>query len=128
LNLSRIAKASRSSRNDRPRLTVGRIAALAALPCDLTKAAFRGLEVFTSVLMAPVIALLGRNPVRMRGTASVTVPFLGMAVRNQGIGGAARLCLVASVRVARRRLRRAVQTFRASGFAARPQISIGETP
>jgi SulP family sulfate permease len=31
------------------------------------------------------------------GTASATVPFLALAVRNQGIGGAAKVCMVAAV-------------------------------
>src|SRR5579863_6087490 len=55
------------------------------------------LGVFTSILTAPVIALLGRNPVLIGGTASATVPFLALAVRRQGIGGAAKVCMVASV-------------------------------
>ena len=52
---------------------------------------------FTSILTAPVIALLGRNPVLIGGTASATVPFIALAVRNQGIGGAAKVSIVASV-------------------------------
>ncbi len=55
------------------------------------------LGVFTSILTAPIIALLGRNPVLIGGTASATVPFLALAVRSQGIGGAAKVCMVASV-------------------------------
>jgi SulP family sulfate permease len=53
--------------------------------------------VFTSILTAPIIALLGRNPVLIGGTASATVPFIALAVRNQGIGGAAKVSIVASV-------------------------------
>ena len=45
------------------------------------------LGVLTSVLTAPITALLGRNPVLIGGTASVTVPFIASAVRGQGVGG-----------------------------------------
>ena len=55
------------------------------------------LGVFTSILTAPVIALMGRNPVLIGGTASATVPFIAAAVRSQGIGGAAKVSIVASV-------------------------------
>src|SRR5579863_7543691 len=55
------------------------------------------LGVFTSILTAPIIALLGRNPVLIGGTASATVPFMAIAVRSQGVGGAAKVSLVASV-------------------------------
>src|SRR5258708_77590 len=55
------------------------------------------LGVFTSILTAPVIALLGRNPVLIGGTASATVPFIAIAVRSQGVGGAAKVSIVASV-------------------------------
>src|SRR3954466_13385480 len=55
------------------------------------------LGVFKSILTAPIIALLGRNPVLIGGTASATVPFLALAVRNQGIGGAAKVSIAASV-------------------------------
>src|SRR5436190_16017425 len=79
----------------------GAIAALIALPYGLAMAAMMGLPpvlgVFTSVLTAPIIALLGRNPVLIGGTASATVPFIAMAVRSQGIGGAAKVSIVASV-------------------------------
>ena len=79
----------------------GMIAALIALPYGLAMASLMGLPpvlgVFTSILTAPIIALLGRNPVLIGGTASATVPFLALAVRNQGIGGAAKVCMVASV-------------------------------
>ncbi len=53
-----------------------------ALPYGLAMAALMGLPpvlgVFTSILTAPVIALLGRNPVLIGGTASATVPFIAM--------------------------------------------------
>jgi SulP family sulfate permease len=55
------------------------------------------LGIFTSVLTAPIIALLGRNPVLIGGTASATVPFIAAAVRSQGVGGAAKVSMVASV-------------------------------
>jgi SulP family sulfate permease len=55
------------------------------------------LGVFTSILTAPIIALLGRNPVLIGGTASATVPFLVLAVRTQGPGGAAKISIVAAV-------------------------------
>jgi SulP family sulfate permease len=79
----------------------GAVAALIALPYGLAMASMMGLPpvlgVFTSILTAPVIALLGRNPVLIGGTASATVPFIAIAVRNQGIGGAAKVSMVASV-------------------------------
>ena len=79
----------------------GVIAALIALPYGLAMASMMGLPpvlgVFTSILTAPIIALLGRNPVLIGGTASATVPFIALAVRNQGIGGAAKVSMVASV-------------------------------
>lgn len=79
----------------------GAIAALIALPYGLAMASLMGLPpvlgVFTSILTAPVTALLGRNPVLIGGTASATVPFIAMAVRSQGLGGAAKVSLVAGV-------------------------------
>jgi len=79
----------------------GVIAALIALPYGLAMASLMGLPpvlgVYTSILTAPVIALLGRNPVLIGGTASATVPFIALAVRSQGVGGAAKVSLVASV-------------------------------
>src|SRR3984957_21029261 len=79
----------------------GRIAALIALPYGLSMAALMGLPpilgVVTSICTAPITALLGRNPVLIGGTASATVPFISQAVRSQGIGGAAKVCIVASV-------------------------------
>jgi sulfate permease, SulP family len=79
----------------------GLIAALIALPYGLAMASLMGLPpvlgVFTSIITAPVIALLGRNPVLIGGTASATVPFIALAARTQGIGGAAKVSIVASV-------------------------------
>ncbi len=79
----------------------GLIAALIALPYGLSLAALMGLPpilgVVTSILTAPITALLGRNPVLIGGTASATVPFIAQAVRSQGIGGAAKVTIVASV-------------------------------
>jgi len=77
------------------------IAALIALPYGLAMATMMGLPpvlgVFTSILTAPIIALLGRNPVLIGGTASATVPFIAIAARNQGVGGAAKVSVVAAV-------------------------------
>jgi SulP family sulfate permease len=79
----------------------GVIAALIALPYGLAMASLMGLPpilgVFTSLLTAPITAMLGRNPVLIGGTSSVTVPFVAIAVKQQGIGGAAKVTLVASV-------------------------------
>ena len=79
----------------------GAIAALIALPYGLALASLMGLPpvlgLFTSLLTAPITALLGRNPVLIGGTASATVPFLALAVKQQGIGGAAKISIVASV-------------------------------
>ncbi len=79
----------------------GAIAALVALPYGLALARLMGLPaelgLFTSILTAPVTALFGRNPVLIGGTASATVPFIAVAVHSQGIGGAAKVCLAASV-------------------------------
>jgi SulP family sulfate permease len=55
------------------------------------------LGIFTSILTAPVICIMGRNPVLIGGTASATVPFIALAARTHGIGGAARLSIMASV-------------------------------
>src|SRR6185312_10739741 len=51
----------------------------------------------TSIMTAPITAILGRNPLLIGGTASVTVPFIAAAVHGQGIGGAAKVTIVASV-------------------------------
>ena len=79
----------------------GVIAALIALPYGLAMASLMGLPpvlgVITSIVTAPVTAILGRNPVLIGGTASATVPFIAHAVRAQGVGGAAKVCLTASV-------------------------------
>jgi len=77
------------------------IAALIALPYGLAMASLMGLPpvlgLFTSLLTAPITAILGRNPVLIGGTASATVPFIALAVKSQGIGGAAKVSIVASV-------------------------------
>ena len=82
-------------------LAGGAIAALIALPYGLAMAALIGLPpafgIFTSVLTGPLTALLGRNGVLIGGTASVTVPFLAAAVAQQGIGGAAKVTILASI-------------------------------
>lgn len=79
----------------------GAIAALIALPYGLAMASLMGLPpvmgLFTSLLTAPITAALGRNPVLIGGTASATVPFIAAAVKQQGIGGAAKVSIVASV-------------------------------
>jgi SulP family sulfate permease len=82
-------------------LSGGFIAALIAIPYGLALASMMGLPpalgLITSVATAPITALLGRNPVLIGGTASATVPFIAHAVGLQGIGGAAKVCIVASV-------------------------------
>ncbi|MEP7362501.1 MAG: SulP family inorganic anion transporter [Acidobacteriota bacterium] len=82
-------------------LAGGAIAALIALPYGLAMAALIGLPpafgIFTSVLTGPLTALLGRNGVLIGGTASVTVPFLAAAVAEQGVGGAAKVTILASI-------------------------------
>jgi sulfate permease, SulP family len=79
----------------------GAIAALIALPYGLAMANIMGLPpvlgLVTSIATAPITALLGRNPVLIGGTASATVPFISQAVHSQGIGGAAKVCMAASV-------------------------------
>jgi sulfate permease, SulP family len=79
----------------------GTTAALIALPYGLAMASLMGLPpvlgLFTSLLTAPITAVLGRNPVLIGGTASATVPFIALAVQGQGIGGAAKVCLATSV-------------------------------
>src|SRR5450631_3715760 len=79
----------------------GIIAALIAIPYGLAMASLMGLPpvlgIFTSILTAPVTALLGRNPVLIGGTGSATVPFIAEAVRSQGIAGAAKVSIVAAV-------------------------------
>ena len=82
-------------------LAGGSIAALIALPYGLALANMMGLPpvlgLVTSLATAPITAALGRNPVLIGGTASATVPFISKAVHSQGIGGAAKVCMVASV-------------------------------
>ena len=82
-------------------LAGGSIAALIALPYGLAMANMMGLPpvlgLVTSLATAPITALLGRNPVLIGGTASATVPFIARAVHSQGIGGAAKVCIAASV-------------------------------
>jgi len=77
------------------------IAALIALPYGMAMASLMGLPpvlgLFTSLLTAPITAMLGRNPVLIGGTSSVTVPFITAAVQQQGFGGAAKVVLVAAV-------------------------------
>jgi sulfate permease, SulP family len=79
----------------------GFIAALIALPYGLAMASMMGLPpvlgLVTSVATSPITALLGRNPVLIGGTASATVPFIAQAVQRQGAGGAAKVCMAASV-------------------------------
>ena len=82
-------------------LSGGFIASLIAFPYGLAMASLMGLPpmlgVFTSILTAPFAVLLGRNPVMIGGVSSVTVPFIAVAVRAQGIGGAAKVSIVAAV-------------------------------
>jgi SulP family sulfate permease len=79
----------------------GVIAALIALPYGLAMATAMGLPpmlgVLTSVITAPITALLGRNPLLIGGTSSVTIFFIAAAVKKQGISGAAKVSIVASV-------------------------------
>jgi SulP family sulfate permease len=79
----------------------GVIAALISLLYGLAMSSLMGLPpvrgVFTSMLTAPVIAALGRNPLLIGGTSIVTVPFIAMAVRAQGLGGAAEISIAASI-------------------------------
>ena len=67
----------------------GAIAALIALPYGLAMASLMGLPpvlgLYTSLLTAPICALLGRNPVLIGGTSSATVPFILGAVRAGGV-------------------------------------------
>jgi SulP family sulfate permease len=79
----------------------GIIAALIALPYGLAMASMMGLPpalgIFCSVITAPVTAMLGRNPVLIGGASTVTVPFIAAAVSAQGVGGAAKVTIVAGV-------------------------------
>jgi len=77
------------------------VAALIALPYGLAMASLMGLPpimgVYTSIIAAPFCAIFGRNPVLIGGTSSVTVPFIAAAVHSQGISGAAKICISASI-------------------------------
>jgi SulP family sulfate permease len=79
----------------------GFLAALIALPYGLAISALMGLPpvlgVFTSILTAPITALFGRNPVLIGGVSSVTVPFVVAAVKTNGIGGAAKISILAAI-------------------------------
>src|SRR5437764_10097113 len=55
------------------------------------------LGIFTSSLTAPITAIFGRNPVLIGGVSSVTVPFVVAAVRTHGIGGAAKISILAAI-------------------------------
>lgn len=82
-------------------LSGGAIASLIALPYGLALASLMGLPpilgVYTSIITAPFCVILGRNPVLIGGTSSVTVPFIAAAVLAQGIPGAAKVCISASI-------------------------------
>lgn len=79
----------------------GLVAALIALPYGLAMATLMGVPptmgLMTSILTAPITALLGRNPVLIGGTSTVTVPFVASAVAAYGPGGAAKITIVAAV-------------------------------
>jgi len=79
----------------------GFLAALIALPYGLAMASLMGLPpmlgLFTSILTAPITALFGRNPLLIGGASSVTVPFVAAAVRSQGVGGGAKISILAAV-------------------------------
>src|SRR5207248_6682930 len=76
-------------------------AALIALPYGLAIASLMGLPpvlgIFTSILTAPITAFFGRNPVLIGGVSSVTVPFVAAAVQSHGIGGAAKISILAAI-------------------------------
>src|SRR5258708_26149186 len=55
------------------------------------------LGLFTSILTAPITALFGRNPVLIGGASSVTVPFIAAAVQTHGVGGAAKISILAAL-------------------------------
>jgi SulP family sulfate permease len=79
----------------------GAVAALIALPYGLAMANLMGLPpmlgLLGSLITAPITAFLGCNPVLIGGPSSVTVPFIAAAVRDQGLGGAAKVCLCAAM-------------------------------
>ncbi len=82
-------------------LSGGFIASLIAFPYGLAMASLMGLPpilgVFTSILTAPITAVLGRNPVLIGGVSSVTVPFILAAVHAQGLAGAAKVSIIAAL-------------------------------
>ena len=82
-------------------LAGGLVAALIALPYGLAMATLMGVPpamgLMTSILTAPITAMLGRNPVLIGGTSTVTVPFVAAAVAAYGAGGAAKITIVAAV-------------------------------
>jgi SulP family sulfate permease len=82
-------------------LSGGVIALLIALPYGLAMASLMGLPpvlgVYTSIITGPICVLLGRNPVLIGGTSSVTIPFIAAAVLAQGISGAAKVCISAGI-------------------------------
>src|SRR6266850_1456182 len=79
----------------------GFLAALIALPYGLAISTLMGLPpvlgLFTSILTAPITALFGRNPVLIGGVSSVTVPFVAAAVQTHGVGGAAKISILAAI-------------------------------
>jgi len=79
----------------------GFVAALIALPYGVALASLMGLPpllgVLTSIIAAPVCALFGRNPVLIGGVSAVTVPFIASAVAQQGVAGAAKVCISAGI-------------------------------
>jgi len=79
----------------------GLVAALIALPYGLAMASLMGIPpmmgLMTSILTAPITAILGRNPVLIGGTSTVTVPFVAAAVASYGAGGAGKITIVAAV-------------------------------
>src|SRR5882672_1664580 len=79
----------------------GFVAALIALPYGLAIATLMGLPpmlgLFTSILTAPITAMFGRNPVLIGGASSVTVPFIAAAVQTHGVGGAAKISILAAI-------------------------------
>lgn len=79
----------------------GFLAALIALPYGLAMASLMGLPpmlgVFTSILTAPITAIFGSNPVLIGGASSVTIPFVAAAVQSQGVGGGAKISILAAV-------------------------------
>lgn len=82
-------------------ITGGLVAALIALPYGLAMAHLMGLPpsfgLLTSIVTAPLTALLGRNPVLIGGTSTVTVPFIAAAVAKYGPAGAAKITIVAGI-------------------------------